>query len=245
MLGFLLAVGIPVLAAFKSKSINIQLHNPSMMIRVYKAISAVAMMILVLLSAGCTGVPSEGESGWPFSSGASETQTVATPEPTYVTPATPYPTASPTVAKPTFSKPTESEASDPYVTLYNKTSWYNYTTDAYSFDLTQPPLLIDFWVDPVMIKRDKYATSTYGDKDWTKYQQEYPSPNAWFTVTVRDRDTGKILAQDGFGKLYSADTHKQVVVRSVRECLIELSGNEVEVRVLMRAGGLSNVTESV
>jgi hypothetical protein len=193
-------------------------------------------MVLVLVSAGCTGVPSDGDS-WPF--GSSDSTPVATPEPTYVTPATPYPTQTSVTNKPTFSMPVDTPPTpDPYVTLYNKTSQFNYTTDAFTFNLTTPPLLIDFWVDPKMVTREKYATDQYGDRDWSKFEQTYPSPQAWFEVRVRERTTGEIVAQDGFGKLYSTDTHKQVVVRRIGDYLIELTGNEVKVEVLMRAGGI-------
>ncbi|MCK8519509.1 hypothetical protein [Methanoculleus sp. 7T] len=212
------------------------------MIRVYKSISVVGVMVLILASAGCAELPPGGESGWSGVLSPSDPQ--PTPaggdhDPGYLTPATPYPTATSDMAKPTLSKPPETApALDTYVTIYNRTTQFVQTTEAFSFDLTAPPLIIDFKVEPKMITRDKYAKSDYGSKADGVFRQTYPSEDAWFKVTVRDRESGKIVAEEGFGKLYSADTHKEVFVGRAGDYLIELAGNDVKVQILMRAGGV-------
>jgi hypothetical protein len=203
--------------------------------RVYKSFFLVAVMVLILASAGCAELPPGGESGW--SGLLSESEPEETPggsdaDPGYLTPATPYPTATSTMASPTLSSPPPETAPtpDPYVTLSNRTAQFNAThaTEAFSFDLTAPPLIIDFEVEPKMITRVMHAKSDYKDRKYQDYTQTYLSEESWFTVTVRDSRSGKIVAQDGFGKLFSADTHKRVFVPQSGEYLIQFDGNDVK-----------------
>lgn len=201
-------------------------------------------MVLALASAGCAELPPGGESGWSgLLSGEApqETPGAPGPDPGYLIPATPYPTATGGVAGPTLSRPPETAPTpDPYVIIYNRTTQFNlsHTVDAFAFNLAMPPLIIDFKVEPKMITREKLGTSDYGKKADGVFKQTYPSEDSWFEVTVRDRESGEIAAQDGFGKRYSADTHKQVSVRRLGDYLIQLSGNDVKVHVVMRAGGV-------
>ncbi|MDK2988741.1 MAG: hypothetical protein PWR16_270 [Methanoculleus sp.] len=213
------------------------------MTRVYKSFFVAAVMILILASAGCAELPPGGESGWSglLASEQEETPGGADDDPGYLTPATPYPTATKGIAGPTLSRPPETAPTqDPYVTLYNRTTEFSlaHSMDAYSFNLTAPPLIIEFDVEPKMITREKRTTSDYGSKKEIVVTQTYPSEDSWFTVTVRDRESGEIVAEDGFGKLLGTDTHKRVFVGRMGDFLIELSGNEVTVHVLMRAGGI-------
>ncbi|MCE5339049.1 MAG: hypothetical protein LLF90_10245 [Methanomicrobiaceae archaeon] len=208
----------------------------------YKSFLVVAVMILILASAGCAELPAGGESGWSglFSPSESpETPDGQDADPGYLTPVTPYPTATSSMAGPTFSRPPEvAPTPDMYVTIYNRTAQFTQTTEAFAFDLTAPPLLIDFTVEPKMITREKYATSDYDNIKSGMVKQTFPSETSWFKVTVRDRGTGAIVAENGFGKLYSADTHKQIYVGRSGDYQIELAGNDVKVHVLMRAGGV-------
>lgn len=202
-------------------------------------------MMLLLASAGCAELPPGGESGWSglFSpSETSDTSGTQEPDPGYLTPATPYPTTpTSSMASPTLSQvPRASPTPEPYVIIYNRTSQFNLThgAEAFSFDLTAPPLIIEFQVEPEMVTRTVHAKDDYKNRAYKDYKQTYPSPDAWFKVTVRDRTSGTIIAEDGFGKLYSVDAHKQIFVGRLGDYLIELTGNQVKTHVLMRAGGV-------
>lgn len=204
-------------------------------------IAAAVLLVIILASAGCAELPpgvSTGQSGEiPPTEEQSSGQGY---NPGYLTPATPYPTATPDVlAAPTLNRFSDTvPTSDPYVTIYQKKSKFEQTIEAYSFNLTRPPLIIEFDVEPKMITREKHTTSSYGDKDEIVVTQRYPSEDAWFRVIVRDSATGKILAEDGFGKGFSADTHKRIFVGSYGDYLLELSGNEVTVDIQVRVGGV-------
>ena len=210
------------------------------MSKVYKSLFAAAVMILVLASAGCAEMPASNDPGW--SGGLSpEEQGGEDDDPGYLTPATPYPTATGSMAGPTLSRPTETQPTqDPYVTLFNKTIEFSpaHLRDAYSFNLTAPPLIIEFDVEPKMITREKHTTSDYGKKKDIVVKQEYPSEDSWFLVTIRERESGKIVAEDGFGKGFGTATDKRIYRGERGDYLIELSGNEAKVHVTMRAGGI-------
>jgi hypothetical protein len=208
--------------------------------RVYKPFSVAVVLVLILASAGCAELPPGG--GFEWSGGASppaETPAGDDPDPGYLAPVTPYPTATSDMARPTFSRPPETTPTpDTYVTIYNQTIQYPQATKAFSFDLTTPPLIIEFGVEPKMITRTKHAKSDYGKREYKDYKQTFPSENAWFVVTVRDRESGMIVAEEGFGKLYSTDTQKKVFVGRSGNYQIQLAGNDARVHVLMRAGGV-------
>jgi len=210
------------------------------MSKVYKSLFAAAVMILVLASAGCAEMPASNDPGW--SGGLSpEEQAGDDDDPGYLTPATPYPTATNGMAGPTLSRPTETQPTqDPYVTLFNKTIEFSpaHPRDAYSFNLTAPPLIIEFDVEPKMITREKRTTSGSDSKKDIVVKQEYPSEDSWFLVTVRERESGKIVAEDGFGKGFGTATDKRMYLGKYGDYLIELSGNEAKVHVTMRAGGV-------
>ncbi|KDE55298.1 hypothetical protein [Methanoculleus sp. MH98A] len=208
------------------------------MSKVYKSLFAAAVMILVLASAGCAEMPAASDPGW---SGDLSPEEGGEDDPGYLTPATPYPTATNGMAGPTLSRPTEvPPTQDPYVTLYDKTIEFSpaHPRDAYSFDLTAPPLIIEFDVEPKMVTREKHTTSDYGKKKDIVVKQTYPSEDSWFTVIVRERESGEIVAEDGFGKGFGTATDKRIFVGKFGDYLIELSGNEAKVDIKMRAGGI-------
>lgn len=204
-------------------------------------IAAAVLLVIILASAGCAELPPGGSTGQ--SGGIPPTEEQSSGQgynPGYLTPATPYPTAAPDVlAAPTLNRFSDTvPTTDPYVTIYQKKSKFEQTIEAYSFNLTRPPLIIEFDVEPKMITREKHTTSSYGDKDEIVVTQRYPSEDAWFRVIVRDSATGKILAEDGFGKGFSADTHKRIFVGRYGDYLLEFSGNEVTVDIQVRVGGV-------
>ena len=197
-------------------------------------------MVLILASAGCAELPPDSGSMW---SGAASSPTDAPvegdPDPGYLTPVTPYPTPTSDMARPTLSRPPEAAPiPDTYVTIYDQTIQYPQATKAFALDLTTPPLIIEFEVEPKMITRTKRAKSDYGKREYKDYKQTFPSESAWFLVTIRDRGTGSIVAQNGFGKLYSADAKKKVFIGRSGDYQIELAGGDAKVHVLMRAGGV-------
>ncbi|NLA32040.1 MAG: hypothetical protein GX880_09540 [Methanomicrobiales archaeon] len=206
----------------------------------YKPLSIILVFVLTLASAGCAELPPGSGFEWSgFSSPPDEVPIEDEHDPGYLTPVTPYATATSDMAIPTLSKPPDvAPTTDTYVTVYDQTIQYPQATKAYSFDLTTPPLIIEFEVEPKMITRIKHAKSDYKDRKYKDFIQVFPSENAWFLVTVRDRGSGAIVAEEGFGKLYSANTKKRLFIGRTGNYQIDLAGSEAKVHILMRAGGV-------
>jgi len=210
------------------------------MSKMCKSLFAAVMVLLVLASAGCAEMPVAINPDWSGNLPPEE-QDEESGSPGYLIPATPYPTATSNMPNPTLSRPAEVPPTpNPYVTLHSETIVFGSIVqrEAYTFDLTVPPLIIEFDVKPKMITREKHTTSDYGRKKEVVVKQVYPSENSWFMVTVRDRESGKIIEENGFGGGFDVDTRKQTRLYVPGNYLIELAGSDAEVSILVRAGGV-------
>ena len=152
---------------------------------------------------------------------------------TYLTPVTPYQTAT-TVVLHASTLPPESTTNETYLVLYNATLPFMYNTVAYAYNLTDPPLYIDFLVKPKIVTDKKAYTSRSGSKEEAEVTTTYASPSAWFEVTVRDRESGAILLQDGYGKTYGNSVSKEVLVRKSGDLQFDFRGNEANVTITLK-----------
>jgi hypothetical protein len=136
-----------------------------------------------------------------------------------------------------MTTPTATPVPDVWVEIYRTTHYYSYNSTAFSYDLKNPPMLIHFYLQPVNQTGKKYVVKHYGTGIETTEEiaYDYYSPTSWFEVTARDKDTGQILAQDGFGSppgnSYSQNINKTLKVFTVGEVLVELKGNRMTATV--------------
>ncbi len=190
------------------------------------------VFILTVISSGCAELPPQKileDVGFL----PTETPTEA-PEPTaYVTPATPYGYETPPATGEPAPAATEAPTpvADTYTEIYNETLTLNYNTVAMVYDLNPPPMVISYIVTPKYTTRTTFVTSEYGSKEEKTITVTHLSETSWCKITVRDSNTGEILAQDGFGRLYSSDTKRQLTVRNARLCHVEITGNDVTLDV--------------
>ncbi|MCX6692661.1 MAG: hypothetical protein NTW33_11605, partial [Methanoregula sp.] len=124
-----------------------------------------------------------------------------------------------------------------YIPVYSTTQYFSWNATAVSFNLTKPPMIIDFAVTPVNLTGTKTTTNQVGSKEEITVTYDYFSPYSWFEITVREKNTGRILNKDGFGsyKQYSDDTG-QDVPRTIKimqpgNLLIEMTGNQITATV--------------
>jgi len=205
----------------------------------YGTLLKILIVLLVLSSAGCAKLPEVPQPETPPDTpGGTVAQTPATsPTPAVVTPATPYPTPipAPTVpARPTYRRPPELQPAQNYTPVYTDVFNLKYNTCAWVYTLTDPPLIIELDILPEYVTYTKKVTSQYGSKEEETVTATYISPSSWMEIVVRDQVTGEVLAEDGFNREYSTNLHRKVVVRRGGSLLIELSGNDVEVRLCQK-----------
>ncbi|MFA6364740.1 hypothetical protein [Methanoregula sp.] len=202
----------------------------------------VGITILMLLVTGCV-TPPKGTT-ISSTSGSNNTTGGLTPintnrpettaSPTYVTVATPFMTSSPDAQTSTsefnISVIPTSRPDDMSCLIYFNTSYYSYSTNAVTFNLKNPPMYINYTVKPVNITVNKVAASKSGSKEWQTITFSDYAPYSWFDITVRDKNTGEILLQDGFGEargygIYTDATLKPILTSN--DLLIEMRGNSI------------------
>jgi hypothetical protein len=211
-------------------------------------IFAVALIFILAVS-GCLALPKQ-----PPLTAITEKTTIShkpiltvtpTATPVYVTIETPYGT--PTIAYRTIP-PIVTPVAEDYVKIYSiKKQPFAHNKSAVSFDLKNPPMLIDFQLYNTDIKRNISGKSRVLKNEWTFNNTVYSDPNAYFEVTVREKSTDKIVLQDGFGqsKQYGTQNPRQLKVYSAGNYLIEFSGNKLTADINMSVKREGNINQSV
>lgn len=191
-------------------------------------------VMLLLFSAGCADLPSGDES---FYFGPQETTSTAeTTEPTetmYVTPATPYATATTEPFLTASATPEKTETVTTYCVIFQDDFELMYNTVAYDYELAHAPLTIDFKVSPTLVERFTEYYSNYGSKEYISIKRKVPADNAAFKLTAYDKDTGEVIAEEGYGHAFTYTEEQSLVLRSPGNYHIEMYGSLVTVNVTM------------
>jgi len=192
--------------------------------------------LMVLLVTGCV-TPPTGTTTSSTSSGYYATEAYAsetTTAPAYVTQVTPFITNTPDAQS-------HSPVVNPYVTstpfpedqsclIYLNTQFYSYNSTAITFDLKNPPMYINYSVIPFNITVNKVFTSRSGSRDTQTITFSDYAPYSWFDITVRNKSTGEILLQDGFGQAKGYGVYKDATLKPVLntdDLQIEMRGNNI------------------
>jgi hypothetical protein len=157
-----------------------------------------------------------------------------TAAPTYVTISTPYMTPEPISTITYRTVPIISPVKEDYVVIYStKNQPFAYNKTAVSFNLKNPPMLIDFQLSNTNITRNISGESRVLTNEWTFNNTVYYDPVAYFEVTVREKSTGNIVLQDGFGtsKQYGTENPRHLKVYRAGNYLIEFGGNKVTANI--------------
>ncbi len=104
-----------------------------------------------------------------------------------------------------------------------------------SFSLLNPPLVIDYNVTPEGARDVKYIEY----KEMATLHSETltinrPYEDSWFTIIVRDKDTGQLVTEDGFGRTYSFQSPRQLVLREAGNYSFEFSGDYATINLTMK-----------
>ena len=195
------------------------------------------LIVVALLVAGCVTPPkgttsSTNNAGY-YSTQAAETETTSSSS--YVTEVTPFGTTAAPSAQGTSVNPYATStpiAADQSCLIYLNKQYYSYNTTAITFDLKNPPMYINYTVVPFNITVNKVAPSRTGSKSSDVITITYSdfAPYSWFQITVRDKTSGKILLQDGFGRqqgygVYTSATLKPIL--SSGDVQVEMYGNNI------------------
>jgi hypothetical protein len=174
------------------------------------------LLVAILITAGCVAENKNSVS-------ATNTQTTAPMGSRYVTEVTPFLTITPTNIARQTSQPITPVPEDLTCLIYSTTQSFAHNKTAIAFNLQNPPMYFKFIVSNYpMITKTKLVTLKDGSEETIKYTEIDPA--SFFLITVRDKSTGEIYLQDGFGKDtgYHVGSFK-LIKRG--DLLIEFSGN--------------------
>jgi len=132
---------------------------------------------------------------------------------------------------------------DDFITIYSLTNQELIQSfPLVSFNLVNPPLIIEYEVTPFNITDIKYIE--YKMKS-TYYKQTInvtrPYEDTWFTIVVRDKDTGNIIAEDGYGKTLSTERSKRLDIQKSGNFQFEFAGQFGNVTLTMKVNKLGNI----
>lgn len=123
-----------------------------------------------------------------------------------------------------------------YITIYSLTDEkVSQVLPLVSFSLLNPPLVIDYNVTPssaIDIKYVEYKEMATEHKENLVVSRPYE--NSWLNVIVRNKDTGQIVAEDGFGGIYSFQTPRQLVLRECGNYSFEFTGDYAQLDLTMK-----------
>lgn len=217
-------------------------------------LSSVLLVLFAISSAACVAPPTSGNQSsgfWGSGGSGSEVTTPTTSGTTgYVTLVTPYGWTQPVTAAPVTTKPVEE-----WVHIYSVDQNFTFEkTVAVAFDLKNPPMVINFSVVPVNVTRNITVTEHYGTDAETErtFKVEQYHPLSYFEVTVRNRNDGQVVFQNGYsnsnagGRQYSADLNQTYKITKYGDLLVELRGNWANVNLTMQVEkeGNINATDS-
>lgn len=162
---------------------------------------------------------------------------VTTPETTatlsYVTKVTPFEFVTPVAPTLTYTElpPVTQIPREKSCLIYSITQTYAYNGSAFTFNLKNAPMYINYTVIPTNYTEKRSVTSRSGGKKDSVISIDTYSPYSWLEITVRNKTTGEIFLQDGFGKEYSTYLKNTLKVYKQDDLLIEVKGNLITATV--------------
>ena len=202
------------------------------MIKLGSVFFIIAMIAMLALS-GCVAPPKESPTGAKYTNTPGGVPAATDPGSAYVTTATPYVTVldvgitgTETPGYHTFATPTPLPE-EKSCRIYTLTQAFLYNGSAFSFNLKNPPMYINYTVKPQNITGYNAYTSRYESKEDVVEKYNTYDPQSYLEITVRNKTSGEIYLQDGFGKDYSLYLTRTLKVLKRDDLLVEIKGNKM------------------
>jgi len=193
-------------------------------------------IIALLAMAGCVAPPKETSTttavgGGSLIAGQSAAITTTSTPAIYVTPyMTTVVAATTTSGYHTFYTPTPSPE-ESSCRIFTTTQAFGYNGTAFTFNLKNPPMYINYTVIPTNISVTKAITSTYGSKKDVVINYSTYDPQSYLEIIVRNKETGTIYLDDGFGKDYTTYLNRVLKVMDSDDMLVEIKGNKINATI--------------
>jgi len=199
-------------------------------------IVCIILVLTAAIIAGCIAPPQDSLDNVTADYTLQKTLTVTTPittTPQYVTAVTPYvtlislsPTGTPTEGYHFFPAPTPFP-DERSCRIFTTTQHFVYNGSAFTFNLKNPPMYINYTAKPQNITGYDVYTSRFGKKQDVAVKYNRYDPQSYLEITVRDKNTGEVYLQDGFGKDYSTYLTRTLKVMKQDDLLVEIKGDKM------------------
>jgi hypothetical protein len=142
--------------------------------------------------------------------------------------------------------PTTQIPADITCSIYSKSAAYAYNGSAFTFNLKNPPMYINYSVVPTNVTVNKVYTSRFTDRKTETLTYSDYSPYSWFEITVRNNATKEIYLQDGFGEAKGYTTYLKRTLKVLKsgDLLVELRGNDIKASATIWVKPIGNFEES-
>ncbi len=206
-------------------------------------LNIVLVILLALFSAGCVAPPQENTT---FINPTENQIVQTTTQPSFVSEVTLSDfgqTPTKDSGYTTFSTTTQVPAD--ITCRIRSVNTYGYNGSAFIFNLKNPPMYINYTVNPKNVTVNKVYTDPYTKKTVTLTYSDY-SPTSWFEVTIRDNTTKEIILQDGFGpnKGYTIYLTRTLKVMKNGDLLVEFRGNDITASASVWVKPIGNFDDS-
>jgi len=129
--------------------------------------------------------------------------------------------------------------------IFSKTAAYAYNGTSFALTQKNPPMFINYTVVPKNVTVNRVYTDPNTDKTMTLTVSEY-SQSSWFEVTVKNKATGEVILQDGFGSSKGYPTYLSRTLKVIKsgDFDIVFNGNDITATVNVWIKPHGNVEES-
>jgi hypothetical protein len=129
---------------------------------------------------------------------------------------------------------TEMQPTEPNMTVIAKTSGnLSYSGSNVEVDVTNPPLLIDLTVVPKIVMDTKWFVNRTLTRNEEIVQVPVVSRSSFANISVIEKETGRIIAEEGFGRDNSIDQIRAIKIYESGKFLVQEYGNDVAVEALL------------
>jgi len=194
-------------------------------------------LLIVIAATGCVAPPKDTSVGETYTYNPAGVTPSTTTLTSYVTDVTPFINSqeakvcqTETLGYHTFTTPTPLP-SDKSCRIKTTTQSFSYNASAFTFNLKNPPMYINYTVIPTNITGKKVVNSQYLSKDEQVISYDMYDPQSYFVITVRNKTSGKVYLEDGFGTDYTTYLTRTLKVLNTDDMLIEIKGNKITATV--------------
>jgi|GEM_PF-587762 hypothetical protein len=202
-------------------------------------------MILLLAIAGCIAPPTENSTALGLNNAKGSAANV-TGTPVYVSEVTLADYTPPGTTSSGYSEFLTATPIPADITCrIHQKSMFGMNGSAFTFDLKNPPMYINYAVVPKNETVTRVYTDNFDKKTKTLIYSDY-SLQSWFEVTVRDNATREIILQDGFGaaKGYPTYLNRTLKIMKNGDLLIEFRGSNIQSSTTVWVKPIGNFEES-